>query len=156
MFRLFPGQIFEIRDPAVKDFWIKQQKYQTSIIRVYVPDEINEVSSYVDFVTAVASFGPELTGELPIGTLVQVPSSPYGCSDYNTEEAKIINGHVLFVKRGACTFVEKVLKAQQAGAKSVVVWNNENYLFQPASPSEKNMWKFDIPCVFHHTCLRKF
>src|SRR5206468_1816083 len=142
------GQTFEIRDPAVKEFWIKQQTYQTSILRVYVPDGNNELSSYVDIVAAVASFGPKITNELPTETLVYISSSPYGCSDYDIEELKLINNNALFVKRGLCTFVEKVIKAQQAGAKSIIIWNNENYLFQPASPAEMNdVLKFEIPCV---------
>lgn len=68
--------------------------------------------------------------------------------DYDIEAAKLIEGNIIFVNRGDCTFVDKVLKAQQAGAKGVVIWNNENYLFQPASPAEKNdMRKFEIPCI---------
>ncbi len=55
---------------------------------------------------------------------------------------------MVFVRRGYCTFVEKVLKAQEAGAKGIVVLNNDNNLFQPASSEEKNdSWKFEIPCV---------
>ncbi|CAB5196400.1 unnamed protein product [Rhizophagus irregularis] len=148
-YRVFPGQTFEIRDPAVKDFWVKQQTYQTSVLRVYFYNENNyNAYNYADYIAAVASFGPKITGELPIRTLVSVSSSLYGCVDYNIEETKLIEGNIIFVKRGNCTFVDKVLKAQQAGAKGIVIWSNENYLFQPASAAEKNdIWKFEIPCV---------
>ncbi|CAG8712073.1 8379_t:CDS:10 [Rhizophagus irregularis] len=147
--KVFPGQTFEIRDPAVKDFWVKQQTYQTSVLRVYFYNENNyNAYNYADYIAAVASFGPKITGELPIRTLVSVSSSLYGCVDYNIEETKLIEGNIIFVKRGNCTFVDKVLKAQQAGAKGIVIWSNENYLFQPASAAEKNdIWKFEIPCV---------
>ncbi|CAI2174560.1 11956_t:CDS:10 [Funneliformis geosporum] len=145
-YRIYPGQIFEIRDPAVKKFWIKQQTYSTSILRVYISTLSNEVSSF-DYLTAVASFGPKITGELPVRTLVQI-TSPYGCEDYNNEEATIIDGKIVFVRRGACTFVEKVLRAQEAGAKGIVIWNDDNYLFQPVSPEEhRDIWTFEIPCV---------
>jgi hypothetical protein len=78
-------------------------------------------------------------------TLVRVSSSLYGCVDYNVEETKLIEGNIIFVTRGHCSFADKVLKAQQAEAKGVVIWNNENYLFQPVS--QNDMWKFEIPCV---------
>ncbi|RIA92358.1 Glycoside Hydrolase Family 47 protein [Glomus cerebriforme] len=148
-YRVFPGQTFEIRDPSVKDFWIKQQTYQTLVLRVYLSNgNIHETYKYTDYITAVASFAPKITSELPIRTLVRILSSPYGCVDYNIEESKLINDNIIFVKRGGCTFVEKVLKAQQAGAQGVVIWNNEDYLFPPASPAEKNgLWEFEIPCV---------
>ncbi|GBB93048.1 hypothetical protein RclHR1_00210044 [Rhizophagus clarus] len=142
-YRVFPGQIFEIRDPAVKEFWVKQQTYSTSVLRVYY-----DAYSYADYIAAVASFGPKITSELPVRNLVRVSSSLYGCVDYDIEAAKLIEGNIIFVKRGDCTFVDKVVKAQQAGAIGVVVWNNENYLFQPASSAEKSdLQKFEIPCV---------
>ncbi|CAG8586677.1 13171_t:CDS:10 [Funneliformis mosseae] len=145
-YRIYPGQIFEIRDPAVKKFWIKQQTYSTSTLRVYISTLSNEVSSF-DYLTAVASFGPKITSELPVRTLVQI-TSPYGCEDYNTEETTLIDGNIVFVKRGVCTFVEKVLRAQEAGAKGIVIWSDDNYLFQPVSPEEhKDIWIFEIPCV---------
>ncbi|KAJ2557081.1 hypothetical protein EV175_001566 [Coemansia sp. RSA 1933] len=44
-------------------------------------------------------------------------------------------GHILLVKRGNCTFVEKALNAQRAGAIGVMVYNYDQDLMSPTSES---------------------
>ncbi|CAJ0833793.1 21767_t:CDS:10 [Entrophospora sp. SA101] len=100
-YRIYPGQVLEIRDPIVKNYWVKQESYEVSIIRVYP----------------------------------------------NPEEQDIIRDNVLLVKRGDCEFVTKVLNAQLAGAKAVIVSSNDNILFQPASQPQTDSSSIFIPCV---------
>ncbi len=53
-----------------------------------------------------------------------VPSDPEcGCgSYYNAEE---VEGRIALVERGECSFVSKVLKAEEAGAVAVVVTDQD-------------------------------
>ena len=51
------------------------------------------------------------------------------------------------VKRGECTFYEKAIHAQDAGARAVIVVSDENYLFQPAIPSENALEEVSITCL---------
>ncbi|CAG8444055.1 9668_t:CDS:10 [Ambispora leptoticha] len=143
-YRIFPGQILEIRDPAVSNFWIKQQTYDISIIRVM---DGNNSFNYQDFLAASATFGQRVTRRLPVSNLVHIASSPFGCSVFSAEEQDIIRNQLLMVKRGGCTFVEKVLYGQNAGARAVIVVSDDNHLFQPALPSEVGALDIRIPCV---------
>jgi hypothetical protein len=75
---------------------------------------------------AEASFGPRLTSTPITGRLVLVTTatgtSDEGCSTLSNAAA--INGNIAVVYRGNCDFWLKVLNAQQAGARAVVVVNN--------------------------------
>ncbi|KAI7894933.1 uncharacterized protein EV154DRAFT_414409 [Mucor mucedo] len=51
----------------------------------------------------------------------------YGCDPYSRKDSKIIKNKILLVSRGGqCTFIEKVLHAQKAGAKAVIFLNNQH------------------------------
>lgn len=81
--------------------------------------------SNMSFAAAGAGFGPQINTSsntlLYNGTMVfGYPSD--GCSPF-TNEAEL-SGNIVFVRRGNCTFTDKVYMAQLAGAKAVVVINN--------------------------------
>ncbi len=81
-------------------------------------------SLHGDFHAVKAGFGPEdfnLNGNL---VLVNDGSSTplLGCA--NLTNAAALNGKIAVIQRGDCTFVEKVKKAQNAGAKGVIMINN--------------------------------
>ncbi|KAG9301519.1 hypothetical protein G9A89_008371 [Geosiphon pyriformis] len=138
-----PGQILEIRDPAVKEFWIKQQTYNLIILRVHGTCK----DDYKEYLAAAATFGPKVMKELPISKLAQIISSPFGCNDFSAAEQEIIHDQIIMLKRGGCTFVEKVIHAQKAGVRAVIIVSDENYLFQPAPPSENDAAMVQIPCA---------
>ncbi|RHZ74194.1 hypothetical protein Glove_227g50 [Diversispora epigaea] len=140
--RILPGQIFEIRDPAIKQTWVKQQTYETSIVRVFHDSQ----EDYSDYIGAIASFGPQITEALPISYLMKIPLSSNGCKSYKAEK-NIIKDKILFVKRGGCTFVEKVSNAQAAGAKALLVASDDNILFRPVLSSEFDETPYSIPCI---------
>lgn len=48
----------------------------------------------------------------------------FGCDPYTYKEAREIRGRILLVSRGKCSFYDKVIHAQRAGAKAVVFLNN--------------------------------
>ncbi|CAG8438132.1 11244_t:CDS:2 [Acaulospora colombiana] len=133
------------KDPSIKDYWIKYQTYETSIIRVIHNYIFYE--DYSDYIGAVASFGPKITEESQVLHLVQISPSSNGCESYNLDEETIIRDNILLTKRGECTFVEKVSHAQAVGAKALIIISDDNYLFKPELPSEYDSVFFSIPCL---------
>ncbi|CAG8720639.1 7722_t:CDS:10, partial [Acaulospora morrowiae] len=118
-FKLLPGQIFEIRDPSIKDFWIKYQTYETSTIRVIHNHIFYE--DYSDYTGAIAAFGPKITEELQVSNLVQILPLSNGCEPYSSDDENIIRDNILLINRGGCTFVDKITHAQAAGAKALII-----------------------------------
>lgn len=76
-----------------------------------------------------ASFGPALTATPITEDLVLVEDDSFFPPDYLACETLTnsanINGKIALIRRGECTFVSKVQKAQDAGALAVIVVNNE-------------------------------
>jgi len=59
-----------------------------------------------------------------------------GASPY---AAGSLDGKAVLIRRGGCTFREKVLNAQAAGAKAVIIYNNASGFISPTvSPSTEN------------------
>src|SRR5690606_27873306 len=79
---------------------------------------------------ALATFGPGLpTPPITENLAVVIDDNANGGTDANDgceniTNAAAINGKIALVKRGNCNFTVKVKKAQDAGAKAVVVVNN--------------------------------
>jgi len=76
-----------------------------------------------ELLVGTASFGPPITTTTNITGVLQVPSDNFACGPLGS-----LSGNVALVDRGpagaACTFVQKVKNAQNAGAVAVVVVNN--------------------------------
>ena len=53
------------------------------------------------------------------------------------ENAKELSGAVAVVRRGGCTFHEKVRRAQRAGAIAVIVVNTEDSVFGMGDPNNE-------------------
>jgi len=83
-----------------------------------------------DVTVGTAAFGAPLTTAGVSGALVALedpgdaagPSTTDGCSA--ATNASAVAGHVALVDRGTCSFVQKALTAQAAGATALVVANN--------------------------------
>lgn len=72
-----------------------------------------------------------------------------GCEPYNKKDAKSIKGRILLMTRGVCTFYDKALHAQIAGAKAVIFLNNQqgdNFRIS-ASETQLKQKKIRIPSV---------
>ncbi|HEY0977697.1 MAG TPA: T9SS-dependent M36 family metallopeptidase [Flavobacteriales bacterium] len=79
-----------------------------------------------NYLNSLAGFGPELPSE-PISSdliLVEDDTAPVNDGCDNLLNASAIDGHIALVDRGQCTFVNKVLALQAAGATAVIVINN--------------------------------
>jgi uncharacterized repeat protein (TIGR01451 family) len=90
------------------------------LIRVTSPGSIAGGYSGVQ-----AGFSPQLNKTPITGKLILVnslTSGSLGCDSITNVNA--LKNNIALIDRGTCTFVEKVLKAQAAGAKAVVVINN--------------------------------
>ncbi|MBW3565636.1 MAG: DUF11 domain-containing protein [Acidobacteria bacterium] len=83
-----------------------------------------------DYEAGTASFGPLVDDAGVTGTLVQAldaanasgPSTTDGCTAFSN--ANEVAGNIAIIDRGKCTFVQKVLNAQAAGAVGVIIVNN--------------------------------
>ncbi|KDQ64850.1 glycoside hydrolase family 47 protein [Jaapia argillacea MUCL 33604] len=106
---------------------------------------MHDVPSEVTLTAYTASFGGDLTersggggsyirfghgGGVP---LVRVPANRYGCDFYEESFA----GDAIFALRGECTFLEKLIKAQAAGASGVVVESDEDVPINPSAGKEE-------------------
>lgn len=61
--------------------------------------------------------------------LVRAPDNPLGCKPY----ARTFAGDAVFVYRGECTFLEKLVHARRAGASGVVVISDEDLHINPSA-----------------------
>ena len=65
--------------------------------------------------------------------LVRDASNPYGCEPYKQR----YSGEALVVRRGDCTFLEKLFEAAVAGASGVVVISDEDHSITPSANVEE-------------------
>lgn len=78
------------------------------------------------------------------GTMVQrEKSNPLGCKPYETQ----FNGDAVLVHRGDCTFLEKLVYAQYAGASGVIVVSDEDAVISPSATPEEIAAAGDIDDV---------
>ena len=75
------------------------------------------------------------------------PGTPaaQGCTYTDAQKALFANGGMALVQRGGCTFYEKALAAQQAGATGVVLYNNTTGMI---SATVEGPVPITIPVVF--------
>ncbi|KAI0049615.1 glycoside hydrolase family 47 protein [Auriscalpium vulgare] len=66
-------------------------------------------------------------------TLVRDPLNPFGCKPYD----KIYSEEAIFALRGECTFLEKLLFAQAAGASGVVVLGTSEAAVNPSAGADE-------------------
>jgi hypothetical protein len=70
----------------------------------------------------------------------------FGCTDLSPNDT--VDGKALIVNRGNCTFVQKALVAQSAGARLVVVVYNESQVWTvPDLQVDKNETPINIPVL---------
>lgn len=69
-----------------------------------------------------------------------------GCNAFTTANAAAVNGKIAVIRRGACTFVQKIANAKSAGAIAVIMINNV-----PGAPiamgGTDDIGSIDIPSV---------
>ncbi len=85
-----------------------------ALVRVVAP-------APVDYEAGVAAFGPPVSTTPVTGTVAMVDDGVGHPADACEPIPGDLTGQIAFVDRGSCTFVTKVLHAQQAGAIGVIV-----------------------------------
>jgi len=108
------------------------------------PLAIHDMPSEAVFTASTALFGGDPRAPMAGGRslrfgrgdgvrLVREPENPHGCLPYQ----QYLEDEAVLVARGECTFLEKLILAQAAGASGVVVISNEDTHINPsASPAE--------------------
>ncbi|KAI9293317.1 hypothetical protein K502DRAFT_338103 [Neoconidiobolus thromboides FSU 785] len=100
---------------------------------------INVVNGSLHVLDRIASFGPRLPTKGYIGKLIPIETlpnwgqqEPDGCHSFSLNETLIKLGKfyqednlIALIKRGNCSFIEKVRYMQNSGFQGVVVGNNE-------------------------------
>lgn len=109
---------------------------ETALLRIFT----RNIGEHQDYLVATSSFGPRISN--PAHSLNGIVSGPLyhfsfasslslGCDSYTAEQATLVAGHILVIRRGDCFFARKTRLAQVAGARGVVFVNTENTLFYP-------------------------
>ncbi|KAI9993470.1 hypothetical protein PInf_015553 [Phytophthora infestans] len=64
-------------------------------------------------------------------TLVQAPESNRdGCESYQLQSTTSVNGSIVLVDRGNCSFITKALQAQAAGAKGLIIRGTKRAVYE--------------------------
>jgi minor extracellular serine protease Vpr len=82
----------------------------------------------IGYAPATAAPPPPTSGSFPMARTGTPTSTADGCSEL---PAGSLEGHVVLIRRGTCTFHVKALNAQNAGAEGVVLYNNVAGRFAP-------------------------
>jgi hypothetical protein len=106
--------------PGHMQMYVWQKPNQDTII-IEAPAQIAGKIMYV-----ASAIGPEIKAPLN-GQLILVndgSSNPsLGCANFINSAQ--VNGNIALVDRGSCTLYSKIIRSQSAGAKAVVIINNE-------------------------------
>lgn len=111
---------------ALSDHALSENEYKYNMGDGYVFFEITnpEELSYTYKLTP-AAFTPSWN-ETHVGISLVPTDPPCGCGPFlNADE---VEGHIALIERGECSFVSKVIRAQEAGAVAAIVteMNEEN------------------------------
>ena len=119
----------------VIDF-VDQSSYISSVARGLVSDAV--------FTASTGLFGGDPTVPHPPNgktlrfgqgegvELVRDPEDPTGCQEYKQTFAD----EAILVRRGGCTFLEKLIRAHEAGASGIVVINDSDVGINPSANEE--------------------
>jgi len=130
------------------DHALTDQEYKQSISLDYTYFEITEPEEIAyTYKTNPASFTPVWNETLTQYPLVPT-DPPCGCGFIRNHED--IEGRIAFIERGDCSFVSKVIRAEQAGALGVIITdkdseNDELYISMVDDTTERSV---GIPAVF--------
>lgn len=128
---------------------ISQYLIPVTTLTVTVPAAIAR-----DYDIGTATFGPRANTAAMTGTIVQAtdagnaegPSPTDGCSAYTNGGA--ISGKIALVDRGTCTFVQKAVNAQAAGAIGLIVADNQRATcIPPGMGSTGDVPEISIPII---------
>lgn len=103
------------------------------------PTELEAISLTPGSTTITGNW-PDLNGY----PLLTYPSNIEGCTDSGGIPASYFNGTVAIIRRGTCTFTEKITNAFNAGASMVVIANNQAGTISMDTTGAPNIPAFSI------------
>lgn len=130
----------ERRHPGVQlrifiDF-VDPSSYISSVARGFVSDAVFTASTGLfagdPTVPHPSNRKPLRFGQGEGVGLVREPEDPTGCQEYKQTFAD----EAILVRRGECTFLEKLMRAHEAGASGVVVINDSDVGINPSATEE--------------------
>lgn len=123
--------------------WAGQQASNVvpSVLDFRTEVDVLEPSSLGSSEAQKAAFGPQLTG--PVRAPLTAPNDGGGASLLDGCEpfpaGSGIEGKIVLMNRGACTFTQKVVNAQNAGAVGAIIANNTATGLAPMGGSDPNV-----------------
>ncbi|KAG0242478.1 hypothetical protein BGW41_004046 [Actinomortierella wolfii] len=112
----------EISSPAISKEAISVSSFEGSGYLSYYFSASNSEHSY-----DITDMPPSSMTNLPL-PLTIAQHDPEGCTPYPNS----VQDQVVLIKRGSCTFVEKMKRAQEAGAIGCIFYNNVEGKIHPA------------------------
>lgn len=94
----------------------------------------------IGYAPATGAPEPPTEGSLPMARTGTAETPDDGCDPISAD----LTGHAVLIRRGACTFHQKSLNAQNAGAEAVVIYNNVAGRFSPTVAGDPPI---EIPVV---------
>lgn len=93
---------------------------------------LDEDGDPIPYAAATGAPPPPTSGTATVVALgTPGTAAAQGCAPYTAEEAALVDGNVVLVQRGVCTFHVKALNAMNAGAAGVILYNNAAGAFSP-------------------------
>ncbi|MBI2817388.1 MAG: S8 family serine peptidase [Acidobacteria bacterium] len=83
------------------------------------------VPASLQTIAALPGSGPKLTANVGAAPLVDVNSVDVNGIACTSLSGGSLNGKIVLIRRGGCTFANKVLNATNGGAAAVVIYNNQ-------------------------------
>ena len=92
-------------------------------IKIYSPQSLKDILGNDGVVeSSIANFGHIPYGHMIIGQPVFLPDNQYGCSSYgSTLKNMTESSPIVIVRRGDCSFVQKVRNIEHGGGKLAIV-----------------------------------
>lgn len=88
---------------------------------------MDKVGNHGDLVVSYADFGHIPYGHTLIGRAVFIQENEYGCDSYGDSLKKFDDPNpIVFIKRGVCSYVQKVRNAEHGGSKLAVIVDEKN------------------------------
>ncbi|CEL58109.1 alpha mannosidase-like protein [Rhizoctonia solani AG-1 IB] len=144
--RILSGQKVFINDPALLELpGFSKSKEKERKLAVQLKLKVGDSGEEITLFATTALFGADPSSESSQGTfridvppLHVVPPNPEnlnGCGDH--EALAILEGAVLVVNRGVCSFLDKLSKAKKVGAAGVIVISDVDGLINPSIDKEE-------------------
>ncbi|CAE6522002.1 unnamed protein product [Rhizoctonia solani] len=144
--RVLSGQKVFVNDPALLELpGFSKSKEKQRKLAVQLKLNVGDSDEGISLFATTALFGADPSSERSPGmfridapALHVVPPNPEnldGCADHEVQP--ILRGAVLVVKRGTCTFMEKLTKAKKAGAAGAIVISDTESMINPSIDKEE-------------------